>query len=428
MTTSPGKIYWANSLFTEADRSYNAYCVGKLRAAGYDVFLPQEAAINEMSSPTSEDIFRVDTSEILRSKLLIACLDQETIDSGVACEVGIAYAFNIPIVSLYTDIRQHRQGRARMYKNLYVLGAIETFGSITTNLDQLMQVIPSLLNRPSRQTTAEDLERIAVRHYEGAPDIYRLSVKDLAGWYRPAWSPVDVVESWISDIRPRRILEMGCGTGELARHIIGRHRGINYVGFDKSQPMISAASGSFQADGCLFTSDPGEVISEAASDPFDLAVAVFTLHDHPRQEESVGMLSRCLREGGYVLLIDLSTQDLPRLLRHLRSGLARPLAIPDFRIDPERLAEISSAHDLEIETVELAMPKMRFPSPGDLDRYLSTFGIYEGMDLPLGLPPGEGSTWRPRIQDLLKTYPFPFDDQRVFIICALKKKRPSQAN
>src|SRR5437588_6252928 len=168
MTTSPGKIYWANSLFTEADRSYNAYCVGKLRAAGYDVFLPQEAAINEMSSPTSEDIFRVDTSEILRSKLLIACLDQETIDSGVACEVGIAYAFNIPIVSLYTDIRQHRQGRARMYKNLYVLGAIETFGSITTNLDQLMQVIPSLLNRPSRQTTAEDLARIAVRHDEGA--------------------------------------------------------------------------------------------------------------------------------------------------------------------------------------------------------------------------------------------------------------------
>src|SRR2546423_8832511 len=151
MTFPAKQIYWANSLFTEADRRYNAFCANGLRAEGYDVFLPQEAVVNEITSPTSEDIFRVDTSEILRSKLLIACLDQETIDSCVACEVGIAYAFNIPIIGLYTDIRQNRQGRAKMYKNLYVLGAIEMFGTITTSLEELVKVIPDFLDQPSRQ-------------------------------------------------------------------------------------------------------------------------------------------------------------------------------------------------------------------------------------------------------------------------------------
>jgi nucleoside 2-deoxyribosyltransferase len=47
------QIYWANALFTEADRRFNAYYVKRLREAGYDVFLPQEAAVNEDNSADS---------------------------------------------------------------------------------------------------------------------------------------------------------------------------------------------------------------------------------------------------------------------------------------------------------------------------------------------------------------------------------------
>ena len=107
MRITKRQIYWANALFTEADRRFNAYYVKRLREAGYDVFLPQEADVNEGILPTAEDIFRVDTTAVMNSCLLVACLDQETIDSGVACEIGLAYAFGIPIIGLYTDIRQH---------------------------------------------------------------------------------------------------------------------------------------------------------------------------------------------------------------------------------------------------------------------------------------------------------------------------------
>jgi dTMP kinase len=127
------QIYWANAIFSMADRLFNAQCAEVLRKAGYRVFLPQEAIVNtpiDESSPAAEDIFRVDTSAILDSQLLVACIDQETIDCGVACEIGVAFAYGIPIIGLYTDIRQYRKDRGQMYKNLYVVGAIESTGEI----------------------------------------------------------------------------------------------------------------------------------------------------------------------------------------------------------------------------------------------------------------------------------------------------------
>jgi nucleoside 2-deoxyribosyltransferase len=134
MLSTKRQIYWANALFTEADRKFNAYYVERLREVGYDVFLPQEAAVNEEILPIAEDVFRVDTTAVINSCLLVACLDQETIDSGVACEIGLAYAFGIPIIGLYTDIRQYRQGPGKMYKNLYVIGAIESIGEIVRSV------------------------------------------------------------------------------------------------------------------------------------------------------------------------------------------------------------------------------------------------------------------------------------------------------
>ncbi|MFW9926791.1 MAG: nucleoside 2-deoxyribosyltransferase [Candidatus Thorarchaeota archaeon] len=138
------KIYWANALFSDADRKFNELAVESVRSAGYSVFLPQEA-FNDDSDPSNEEIFRIDTSELLSCDAVVACLDQFPIDSGVACEIGVAYGSKIPVIGLYTDIRARRKGSGRMYKNQYVLGAIESSGEIVFNLDQLLDVLPKYL-------------------------------------------------------------------------------------------------------------------------------------------------------------------------------------------------------------------------------------------------------------------------------------------
>ena len=135
------KIYWANALFSEADRRYNEVEVAIVRAAGYTVFLPQEAFSGD-ADPTNEEIFRVDTEELQSCDAVVACLDQFPIDTGVACEIGVAYGLNIPVIGLYTDIRSRRKGAGRMYKNQYVLGAIEANGEIVHSTEMLLEVLP----------------------------------------------------------------------------------------------------------------------------------------------------------------------------------------------------------------------------------------------------------------------------------------------
>jgi nucleoside 2-deoxyribosyltransferase len=134
------KIYWANALFSEADRKFNEVSVARVRAAGHTVFLPQEA-FSKNADPTNEEIFRVDTNELQSCDIVVACLDQFPIDSGVACEIGVAYGANILVIGLYTDIRKDRVGPGRMYKNQYVLGAIEANGEIVFSVDELLKTL-----------------------------------------------------------------------------------------------------------------------------------------------------------------------------------------------------------------------------------------------------------------------------------------------
>ena len=77
------KIYWANALFSDADRKFNEVSIERVRAEGHTIFLPQEA-FTEDADPTNEEIFKVDTQELQSCDIVVACLDQFPIDTGVA--------------------------------------------------------------------------------------------------------------------------------------------------------------------------------------------------------------------------------------------------------------------------------------------------------------------------------------------------------
>lgn len=95
------KLYFAGALFTTPERAWNADVVAALRAAGHEVFLPQEKEIGL----TTSGIFRADIGGIDAADTLLAIVDGADPDSGTAWEVGYAYASGKPIVLLRTDIR-----------------------------------------------------------------------------------------------------------------------------------------------------------------------------------------------------------------------------------------------------------------------------------------------------------------------------------
>lgn len=152
------KVYLANGLFSLADFNLNKLIAKELREKvdNIDLFVPQEAEINDKNSyASSKEIFQLDYQNLAQSDYVVAVIDGVEIDSGVACEIGMAKALNIPIIGLYTDVRQLGTSNGKkinaliqdsvenqfMYRNLFVVGAIKSNGSIVNNIDEICNIL-----------------------------------------------------------------------------------------------------------------------------------------------------------------------------------------------------------------------------------------------------------------------------------------------
>ena len=95
------KLYFAGPLFTTPERTWNAEVTSGLRAAGHDVFLPQE---NEPGKDAA-GIFAADRAGIDWADGLVAIMDGPDPDSGTCWEVGYAYGTRKWTVLVRTDLR-----------------------------------------------------------------------------------------------------------------------------------------------------------------------------------------------------------------------------------------------------------------------------------------------------------------------------------
>ncbi|ALS00934.1 nucleoside 2-deoxyribosyltransferase [Enterococcus silesiacus] len=158
------KLYFAGPMFAKSDLLYNEFLVKKIRELdrSLEVYLPQEnGAINDKAAyADSKMIALADTEKVLESDLLVAVLDGITIDAGVASEIGVAYAKNIPIIGLYTDTRQQGADNQKKlaalgdtaenqfhYLNLYTVGLVKLNGSVVTNEQDFLALIKEQLNK-----------------------------------------------------------------------------------------------------------------------------------------------------------------------------------------------------------------------------------------------------------------------------------------
>ena len=133
------RIYFAGPLFSAAERDWNATLAAALRAAGHEVFLPQE----QEPGKDAPGIFATDVGGIDWADCLVAIMDGADPDSGTSWEVGYAYGKK-PIVLVRTDLRS-QAGGGDPYNPMLTQAA-------TTRLD--------LPFAPTRRVVAEVLEAL----------------------------------------------------------------------------------------------------------------------------------------------------------------------------------------------------------------------------------------------------------------------------
>ncbi|MGF3112809.1 nucleoside 2-deoxyribosyltransferase [Facklamia sp. P12934] len=158
------KLYFASPLFNEMELAFNQKVANELRQAipSLDIFLPQEQTeINDKQAyADSKMIARLDTEAVLASDIVLAVLDGQTIDPGVASEIGIAYQAGIPIIGLFSDSRQQGADNPQKiealkevaesqfaYVNLYTVGLIKLNGKVVSHSSEIAAAIEEVLNK-----------------------------------------------------------------------------------------------------------------------------------------------------------------------------------------------------------------------------------------------------------------------------------------
>lgn len=101
LDTGVMKVYFAGPLFTTSQRGWNAEVTDALRAAGPEVFLPQEKEPGQDAA----GIFATDKAGIDWSETLVAIMDGLDPDAGTSWEVGYTFGVGKPIVLVRTDFR-----------------------------------------------------------------------------------------------------------------------------------------------------------------------------------------------------------------------------------------------------------------------------------------------------------------------------------
>src|SRR5438045_6082561 len=129
-----------------------------------------------------------------------------------------------------------------------------------------------------------------------------------------------------------RILEMGCGTGQMSLFLAGADRLV--IGADltrASLELAEAARRRYQIDGVLFVETdlrrPG-----LRARAFDVVISNGVLHHTPDPRASFAALARLVRPGG-IVVVGLYNA-FARVPHRLRRGLARPTRAGFFFFGP----------------------------------------------------------------------------------------------
>ncbi|MBI2830695.1 MAG: ubiquinone/menaquinone biosynthesis methyltransferase [Chloroflexi bacterium] len=126
-------------------------------------------------------------------------------------------------------------------------------------------------------------------------------------------------------LRPKRVLDLCCGTGDLAINISQlSDTGIDVQGFDYSQPMLDIAAAKAKAAGKEIPFTRGEAAAMPFADRyFDCVGISFAfrnlIYKNPLAERHIAEVLRVLAPGGRFVIVETSQPEagLVRKLFHL---------------------------------------------------------------------------------------------------------------
>jgi ubiquinone/menaquinone biosynthesis C-methylase UbiE len=175
----------------------------------------------------------------------------------------------------------------------------------------------------------------------------------------------DVVVEELERLEPRRVLEVGCGWGELAERI-AQEVGCDVVALDLSPRMVELA----RERGLDTVVGDVQKLPFAAGE-FDAVVAAWMLYHVPDLERGLAEIARVLRPGGSLVAVTNATRDF----HELWELVGRDLATRQLTFRSENGEEYLRRHFASVRRRDLVAQVM-FADADTVRRYVgsSEFG------------------------------------------------------
>lgn len=157
MTRQP-RVYYAASLFNEAEREFNQKVVAMVHDLGYSTWFPQEDVglltdlmdeLNMTLDEVRDHIFRLNIKEVQEADLVVFVLDGRVPDEGACIEAGIAWAMDKPVIALKTDIRDAEPGG----NNIMIDGIVTQVAGSIDELRDFLEPAHTLVDLTRKEPT-----------------------------------------------------------------------------------------------------------------------------------------------------------------------------------------------------------------------------------------------------------------------------------
>ena len=139
------RIYLAGPLFSEAERAFLSALAARLRAAGFECFVPHEQE-SGLAQPSPASIFSLDYERGLKpAHALVAWLDGPQVDDGTACEIGLFHGLlqatprGCSAWSRTCGCSGACPAFGSSALNPFVAGAIESAGRLCWSVDEVLE-------------------------------------------------------------------------------------------------------------------------------------------------------------------------------------------------------------------------------------------------------------------------------------------------
>jgi len=140
---------------------------------------------------------------------------------------------------------------------------------------------------------AATYDRSILHHFLFRP-AYRVALEEIAKWHAEHPDPF-------------RVLDIGCGTGELALTLARSDWPVEVIGLDYAPAMTQQAYAKAQRAGlghkAMFLTGDSEFLPFAEAS-FDFVTCANSFHHYPNQERVVSLVYKLLKPGGSFVLID----------------------------------------------------------------------------------------------------------------------------